>query len=291
MIPRRFRFPLPLITCALLGACQTAPPITEPNAVDLPASRSQDPFERDHAARARALESSGSYGEAAIMWEILSLYRPDEVAYRSALASARGRAVTGAAELVAKARAAAAAGNEQRAVRDSLRALGLDRGNKEAGALLRELEAARNRRYFLGRPTRETLGRADDYLTTPPPAVSPTNGTRPGDEAKAPPRADAAAEGDTDRSQVEQAQSLIRGGSYTEALALLARYVGAHPEDERARSELGHAWEAFGDEALSGGRLEAALRAYERAQGYQAGENQKLTEKLQALRKSLGRSS
>lgn len=290
MTPGRLLPPLALIAAVVLGACRTAPPVAAPIPVEVPARRTQDSFERDQLARARALENSGSYGEAAIVWEILSLYRPDESAYRSALAGARSHALRSADELVANARAAAEAGNEQRAVRESLRALSLDRSNKKAAALLRKLEATRNRRYFLGRPTRETLGRADDYLTEPPPIASPsTNPRQDGDDKTR--GGGSPGDGDTDRFQVEQASALIREGAFTEALALLARFVGAHPEDEHARSELGRAWEAFGDDALSGGRLQAALRAFERAQGYQGGKNQNLTEKIEALRRSLGLAS
>ena len=186
-----------------------------------------------------------------------------------------------------KARRARADGNEQQAVRRYLLALANDPSRSDAAEGLRELERTRNRRYFLGRSTRVTIGRPDDYLTEPPPKAKVVD--------PAPVTAGQVAEDQietiADSGALEHAALLTRDGAFTEALALLTRYFTAHPDDEQAGRQLTETWEAFGDKSLRSGRLRAALRAYERARSYAKEGSDKLGAKIDALRKSLGDAS
>ncbi|MCB1954787.1 MAG: tetratricopeptide repeat protein [Rhodocyclaceae bacterium] len=284
-----------LIAIALAGslglsACSSTPPSSDTAVTLAPASPPQSTFERDSLARAQVLVKQGRHREAAEVWEILHLYRPAEPAYEISLRQSRQSADRAAAQLLDKARAARAAGNEQLAVTYYLQTLASDPERGEAANELRELERTRNRRYFLGKPTRLTLGRANDYLTkgqaAPPTAQEP-------DEPE-PETASASASADkpspSEHGTLEHAALLERDGEFTEALAMLTRYVKANPKDEQARQQIARTWEAFGDRALSAGRPRAALRAFERAQAYNPDAASRLDPKIDQVKRSLGQS-
>ncbi len=279
-------FPLLAACSVLLAACGSAPPAGDAPVVPL---HPQSAFAKRQQARAEKLDRSGSHYEAALLWETLRLYDPDEPAYRARLSRAQAAARRAASRHLGKARAAKAAGNEQAAVRNYLLVLANDPRRKEAAEELRALERIRNRRYFLGKPTRLTLGRNDDYLTSPAAAAN----AKPKAQA-APPRDEgttATDGGEFDSHALEHAALLQRNGEFTEALAMLTRYVTANPDDEKARAQLAGTWEAYGDNALSAGRLRAALRAFERALVYRGESAQALGRKIDALKRSLGEAS
>lgn len=268
-----------------LAACSSTPPAQTSPARPAPASASRSAFEQAQLSNAQALERDGRFAEAARLWEVLSLYRPDEGSYAAGLDKARRSAERAASANLAKAHAARSAGNEQLAVKLYLLSLANEPGGAEAAKALRELERARNRRYFLGKPTRLTIGRPDDYLTAKVATAEPSVDKDPGRDAGA--QADDAA---PTRGELEHAALLERDGEFTEALAMLARFVKAHPGDEQAREQLGKTWEAFGDNALAAGRPRAALRAFERARSYRPGASALLDPKIEALKRSLGQS-
>ncbi|MCB1910158.1 MAG: hypothetical protein KDH15_22565 [Rhodocyclaceae bacterium] len=281
MIPRKLGSLL--LPAALVTACAGYPPAadTSPSANVRP---EESLFEKRQLARARSSAQAGDHREAAIAWEILALYDPGEPRYRSEMQGARRRAVEEASRQLGNARSARAAGNELAAVRHYLLALANDPALGEAANGLRELERTRNRRYFLGRSTRQTIGRPDHYLTEPAPAAKPAS-ARP-----ARPPAEAV-ETVVDSNALEHAALLRRDGEFTEALALLTRYLASHPDNEQAGRQLAETWEEFGDKSLRSGRLRAALRAYERARSYARDGADALGAKIDALRRSLGDAS
>ncbi|MCB1893966.1 MAG: hypothetical protein H6945_09340 [Zoogloeaceae bacterium] len=277
-----------LPAAALLAACAGNPPSSpsgSASATPTPAT----PFEMRQHARAQAFAQAGSHLEAAQVWEVLALYDPGNARYRNAWRDAERMAKHEASSQLGKARRARAEGNEQQAVRRYLLALANDPARGDAADGLRELERTRNRRYFLGRSTRVTIGRPDDYLTEPPPPPK-AKAIEPAPVAPEP-VADDQVETVADSGALEHAALLTRDGAFTEALALLTRYFTAHPDDEQAGRQLTETWEAFGDKSLRNGRLRAALRAYERARSYAKEGADKLGAKIDALRKSLGDTS
>ncbi|MCB1914802.1 MAG: tetratricopeptide repeat protein [Rhodocyclaceae bacterium] len=278
----RFIGMLLLPTGALLSACAGNPPTPVTDAA-AGVSRDASPFERRQEQRARQLAKSGSHREAALAWEVLSLFDPSERRYQDEMRSAQRRADAEASSQLGKARRARAAGNERQAVRHYLLALTNDPALERASKELRDLERTRNRRYFLGRSTRLTIGRPDDYLTEPPAPSRPP----PRPPAPVPQAVDIA----PDSNALEHAELLRRDGEFTEALAMLTRYFAANPDDREARRQLAETWEEFGDKSLRSGRLRAALRAFERAKGYAGDGGEKLGAKIDALKRSLGDAS
>ncbi len=281
-----------LVTLAIVGsvglsACSGLPPQESQTDVIAPSHPPRSAFERDKLAQAQALARKRRHGEAAEAWELLNLYRPDEPAYEISLRHARQAADRAASQHLGKARSALAAGNEQQAVRHYLLALANDPQRTEAADELRDIERTRNRRYFLGKPTRLTIGRANDYLTTGP-AAKPVDTAQTGSKPET--RAAPAQAGPSDRSALEHAALLERDGEFTEALAMLTRFVKANPDDDEARAQIARTWEAFGDRALSSGRPRAALRAFERAQTYHPDAASRLDPKIDQLKRSLGQS-
>ena len=280
MSRERICIPLLLSIGLVLAGCQSAPP---PRPEPGQTRSAPTPFEKHHVARAVKLDKQQRHHEAAIEWEILSLYAPGESSYRQKMKAARKSADSGARRHLAKARKALASGNEQRAGKHFLLALSLDPKNAAAAKGLRKLEQTRNRRHFLGRPTRLTIGRKNGYRNGKPTAA--TQATKQAAPKKIEKSAQAAPR---DQGELEHASLLLRDGEYTEALAMLARYVKANPDDHSAQIALGEAWEAYGNDSLGKGRLKAALRAYLRAERHLSGNDEKLAEKIEALKKSLG---
>lgn len=271
-----------------LSACSSTQPINNSAMPQPPAPAPQSVFERDSLAKAQALVKQGRHREAAELWEILHLYRPAEPAYEISLRQSRQTANRTAARFLDKARTARAAGNEQLAVTNYLQALASDPELGAAATELRALERTRNRRYFLGKPTRLTLGRANDYLTKGQAADTANLETNEPE-----PKTDSASSDNSNPSEhgtLEHAALLEREGEFTEALAMLTRYVKANPKDEQARQQIARTWEAFGDRALSAGRPRAALRAFERAQAYNPEAASRLDPKIDHLKRSLGQS-
>lgn len=274
------RYALIAAGLALCG-CQSAPTVA-PQTEAVRSTEPQAGFERERLARARALTRAGRFGEALIEWEILALFNAGEPSYREERERARAAARNGANAHLGRARKALEAGDERQAGEQLLLALSLEPGNIDAARGLRELERTLNRRHFLGRPSRLTMGRNNGYAGSPRPAVQ--------EESPEPetPLVDRGATAGIERAEREHAAMLIRAGEFTEALAMLARLVKANPDDLDARNALGRAWASFGDDALGKGRPRAALRAFRRAASYLYPNDPELADKIDALAKSLG---
>jgi tetratricopeptide (TPR) repeat protein len=202
---------------ALLVGCSTnvAPGAAAPEGPGLKPSRggmSVREFERQQRERAEWLEQRGRLGEAAWVWEVLTVLRPRE--YDARLADVRKRIDAAADERLAKARAELKRGELDAAERSYLAVLALQPPDAseqaEAADALRQIDRTRNKRDFLGQPSRVTLLRKG--AVWPPP--------------------------DSDPVELEHASMLASQGELEDAISILERRLKEAPRDAPARSLL-----------------------------------------------------
>lgn len=202
----------------LLAACAGTPPqqqADDPMGAPLPPVASPHAaFEQAQRDRAAAMARQGRLFDAAIAWEVLVTLRPDLPEYRERLAQARQAIDAAVAERLPRAQAAAKRGDTDAAVQGYLAVLALQPDNGVAADALRAIERERNKRNYLGKPSRITLTRR---------AVI---------EAEMAPDAAAAS---NDR---EHAALLASQGEIDEAIGLLERRTAAGPRDEAVRRAL-----------------------------------------------------
>lgn len=168
-----------------LAACSSTPPREPADATTLPAeSRVDSPlvaFERAQLERALQLVQQGRHAEAANAWEVLALLRPEVVAYQDRLEQARTRAEADAGEHLRRAELARRRGDLDGAQTQYLLALQLQPEQAQAADGLRAIERERNRRYYLGRLSRVTLGKrggaGTEMAPAPKPAASAAQGS------------------------------------------------------------------------------------------------------------------
>jgi hypothetical protein len=148
--------------CLWLAACGSTPP-REPGATSLPAMSSTDTplaaFERAQQERALQFTQQGRHAEAADAWEVLVLLRPGVVAYQDRLDQAQARAEADAGDHLRRAEQARRRGDLDGAQTQYLHVLQLQPGHAQAADALRTIERERNRRSYLGRFSRVTLGK------------------------------------------------------------------------------------------------------------------------------------
>jgi len=111
-------------------------------------------FERRLREQALAQTNQSRLAEAALSWEILAVFRPEEAAYRVRLNETRRLIDQQVPEHLERGAQAAKRGALDDAQRHYLAALALQPDNVVAGAALRQLERERMRRQALGRPAR-----------------------------------------------------------------------------------------------------------------------------------------
>ena len=152
------------ILCALLAGCSTPP-----RRHRLPWSRTPAPWTRRPApagpadleqrwlARAALAESTGDLAQVALALDVLLLI--DAPAYRQRRDELQGRIDQALDERLQQARQEHKKGRWEAAELQYLRALALQPRNAEAAEALREIDVARNRRDYLGQPSRVTLTR------------------------------------------------------------------------------------------------------------------------------------
>lgn len=161
---KRASLPLLLAGAALLSACTTTGTVSE-RAPDAPPPVARGPvgdFELAQFQRAKDLEQKGQWAEAAWAWEVLTVLRPQEPSYRERLLAVQGQIDAGVAERMQKAHQAQAKGDLDGATQHYLTALGLQPDNAKAADALRAIEKERNKRSYLGTPSRITLRRATE---------------------------------------------------------------------------------------------------------------------------------
>lgn len=174
-------------------------------------------FERAQLARAEAAESRGRLAEAALAFEVLTLLQPDDPGYAQRLGEVRRRADAAAAEKLPRAAEALRRGDLEQAAQLYLEVLAIAPGQTEAAQALRTIERERNRRNFIGKPSRQTLTRR---------AIAEGEMSLGDDPAPI-----------AARNQIEHATLLARNGDLDAAIALLRDGLRTHG-DAAAKSVL-----------------------------------------------------
>jgi len=149
--------------CLWLAACSSTPPHEPPDAMPMPVetgpNSSVAAFERTQLERALQFTQQGRHAEAAEAWEVLVLLRPDVAAYRDRLEQAQARAESDAGDHLRRAEQARRRGDLDMAQTQYLMVLQLQPDHAQAADALRAIERERNRRSYLGRLSRVTLGK------------------------------------------------------------------------------------------------------------------------------------
>jgi len=204
--------------CVMLWGCAyvpSAPPGEPAGAARL--SPTAEQFERRQRERARAAERQGRLAEAAQAWEVLAVLRPDAAEYRERLASTR-RQIDAAVDLhLQRAALAMKGGDFDAAGAQCLTALALEPGNAQAAEALRAIERERNRRNYLGKPSRLTMTR---------------RAWAEAEMASAQPR------GKVRSNDLELASMLAAQGELDDAIAVLEARLAVDKRDAAARSLL-----------------------------------------------------
>ncbi|KQU71096.1 MULTISPECIES: lipopolysaccharide assembly protein LapB [unclassified Rhizobacter] len=206
-----FRFTALAAVTLLLAACAGVPTGNPGGTTDAGTGARNDPvseFESRQRDQAVALERQGQWGEAVQAWEVLATLRPAQ--YRERLAEARHRADVLATERLQRARAEWKKGDLDAAEQSYLGVLALQPEQAEAADGLRGIERARNKRDYLGQPSRLTLTRK------PGARIAPSEQS----------------------IELEHAVMLSGQGEYDEAIGMLQKRVDAAPRDAAARRAL-----------------------------------------------------
>lgn len=245
--PARAALAILLVAALVLaGGCATpAPeldaPLNEAQSPHRKAAPPQSDFEARQRERAITLGRQGRLADAAVVWEILGVLRPDVPEYREQWSRTQGQIEAGVAERLQRATQAQRRGELDVAAQGYLAVLALQPEHAEAADALRAIERERNKRNVLGRTVR--LAPA---ARTPAPAR--------------PPSVEAAATGPaaaTDRNDLEHAAMLTIQGDYDDAILLLEKRLANARQDEVARSLLADAYFQKGEELAPRDKAEA----------------------------------
>jgi tetratricopeptide (TPR) repeat protein len=227
-----------------LVGCGSAPTVVDPRgpaeeSASQPAGGALSTFESAQRQRAMEQERQGHLADAAWSWEVLSVLRPDNAEYRDSLAAVRRRIDSAVAERLQRAQQAHKRGETESAATHYLTVLSLQPDNAQAAEALRSLERERNRRSYLGKPSRITLARRAP-------------------EAEGKPAARAAAAAPQDRNELEHVALLANQGELDEAIAQLERHVAADRRDTAARQLLADLYFQKADKLGGRGQKQAA---------------------------------
>ncbi|MBW8828968.1 MAG: hypothetical protein JF606_05970 [Burkholderiales bacterium] len=171
-------------------------------------------FEKRLRERALSQGRRGRLAEAATSWEILTVLRPETHEYRDRLEETRRQIDTAIADRLQRGAQALKRGESDAAAAQYLAALALQPDNDEAAQALRNIERDRNKRSFLGKPSRVTLTRR--AINDSQMAASSTPRTP------------------LDRNELEHAAMLGMQGELDDAIALLERYLAVDTQDAAA---------------------------------------------------------
>lgn len=255
------------LACVVLAACAPAPPVTDP---EPPVLRTTPPAVGSsfrgaaivrHARLAALAREAGDLAAAADHEEVLVLLAPDDPARRKALQATRD-AIRRATRTHADAGVAARRSGDLAAAREAfLRVLALDPDNADAAKALREIDLAAMAKVQSDRAARVRL--PDDIV------------------ANAKSRA-------ADSFDLEQRLELVRAGDLNAGLRELRIWVDANPGERASRQRIGAAVAEKARELESKAQREAALELYEQAVSLAGTATPEWTQRMQALRKSLG---
>ncbi len=163
--------------CLSLAACSSTPPHGPSGAMPVPAETGAESslaaFERAQQDRALQFTQQGRYAEAADVWEVLVLLRPGVPAYRDKLEQALAKAESDAGDHLRRAEQARRRGDLDIAQTQYLMVLQLQPDHVQAADALRAIERERNRRSYLGRLSRVTLGKRGGGGTEAVPVAKP----------------------------------------------------------------------------------------------------------------------
>jgi hypothetical protein len=246
---RRFldRITATLAAAAALGGC-TGPPAAVPGdrtsepLTALPTSAMTSaylPFEQQQRERAVTLAQQGRLAEAALAWEVLTMLAPGNMEYVRRLDDANRQIDAGINERLQLAAQAQQRGATDAAAQHYLSVLALRSGHAQAAEALRAIERDRNKRNYLGKPSRLTLTRqaiADGEMQLPL----------------------------AQRNELEHAALLASQGEFDDAAALLERRLAVNRRDGAARALLA---DVYFDEAqaLAPRNRPAAISAVRRS--------------------------
>ncbi len=260
------------LICAALAACAPAPRVADPDPPvvvsmappappSLAASTLRDAAIVRHARIAASARESGDLASAADHEEVLVLLAPGDPVRQKALQGTR-EAIRRATRTHAEAGVAARRAGDFASARDAfLRALALDPDNTDVAKALRELDFAAMAKSQSDRAAR--VRATDDIIAS----------------AKA--RA-------ADSFDLEQRLELVRAGDLNAGLRELRSFVDANPGDRSSRQRIGAAVAEKARESESKGQKESALGLYEQAASLAGSSAPEWTQRMQALRKSLG---
>lgn len=199
---------LVLLLAACAGVQTGVPPVGGGAGGSVRGADSVADFEARQRELAVSLERQGRWGEAAQAWDVLALLRPGE--YRERLAEARRQADLLATERLQRARAELKKGDLDAAEQSYLGVLVLQPEQAEAADGLRNIERVRNKRDYLGQPSRLTLTRKQGSRVAP-----------------------------SEQSlELEHAAMLAGQGEYDEAIGMLQRRLETTPRDTATRRAL-----------------------------------------------------
>lgn len=159
--------------CLCLAACSSTPPREPAGVMSLPAETDSSlaAFERTQQERALQFTQQGRYAEAADVWEVLMLLHPDMPVYREKVEQAQVKAESDAGDHLRRADQARRRGDLDIAQTQYLMVLQLQPDHAQAADALRAIERERNRRSYLGRLSRVTLGKRGGGGTEAAPAA------------------------------------------------------------------------------------------------------------------------
>ncbi|QPF75645.1 hypothetical protein G8A07_23835 [Roseateles sp. DAIF2] len=219
---------LALAGCSSLPSGQPAgsPPAVDP-ATPAPAGTPLAAFETAQQQRAQDLERQGRLAEAAWAWEVLTVLRPANADYRESAAALRRQIDTAVADRLQRAQQAHKRGELDAASTQYLTLLSLQPDHVQAAEALRGIERERNRRLYLGKPSRQTLARRAPSAAEQK-AVPAARAARGGQAVAAAP----------ERIELEHAALLATQGELDEAIAQLERRVATDRRDGAARQQL-----------------------------------------------------
>jgi tetratricopeptide (TPR) repeat protein len=171
-------------------------------------------FEVRLRERAETEVRQGRLADAATDWEVLAVLQPANPDYRERLDDTRKMIEAAVPERLQRGQQAFKRGDLDGAQASYLQVLALAPDNTMAADALRAIERERNKRNFLGKPSRLTAARAANEALVSAPAAS--------------------AGSSAGRNDLEDAAALRAQGELIDAIALLERHLAADRRDVAA---------------------------------------------------------
>jgi tetratricopeptide (TPR) repeat protein len=258
------------LVCSVLAiaGCGSAPPRPPAATADRTPAPARPAgvaaFEVRTRERAESEGREGRLAEAATDWEVLTVLQPGNAEYRDRLDETRRLIEDAVPERLERGRQDVKRGDLDGATTQYLMALALDPGNATAAEALRGIERERNKRNFLGKPSRLTLTRREtNEALVPTPAASTAQSSG--------------------RNDLEDAAALRAQGELIDAIALLERHLAADKRDVAACQMLAEMYFEQGEAQVGHDDANAAIW-YQKSLRLDAS-NEQAAERLKQLKK------